>query len=65
MQRKDGRRIVSIENGSAAGGFGEAIGADVRLGWPDEFVPHGRVAELERRFGLDAGAVAEAVRGIM
>ncbi|MBR3221272.1 MAG: 1-deoxy-D-xylulose-5-phosphate synthase [Kiritimatiellae bacterium] len=62
MQRKDGRRIVSIENGSAAGGFGEAIGADVRFGWPDAFVPHGSVGELERRYGLDAESIAAALK---
>lgn len=64
-QRAAGCRIVSMENGVAAGGFGEAIGADARFGWPDEFVPHGRVDELERRYGQDAEAVAEAVRGMM
>ena len=57
-QRAGGRRIVSIENGSVAGGFGEAIGADVRFGWPDAFVPHGSVVELERRYGLDAESIA-------
>ena len=61
-QRAGGRRIVSIENGVAAGGFGEAIGADMRFGWPDEFVPHGSVDGLERRFGQDAGSIAEAIR---
>ena len=60
-QRAAGMKIVSIENGSLAGGFGEAIGADLRFGWPDEFVPHGRVDELERRFSLDAGAIAAAL----
>ena len=60
-QRAAGMKIVSIENGALAGGFGEAIGADLRFGWPDEFVPHGRVDELERRFSLDAGAIAAAL----
>jgi transketolase C-terminal domain/subunit len=54
-------KIISIENCALAGGFGEAIGADLRFGWPDEFVPHGRVDELERRFSLDAGAIAAAL----
>ena len=60
-QRSAGCRIVSLENGSAAGGFGEAIGADVRLGWPDKFVPHGKVADLEQRFGLDIDSIAKVV----
>ena len=62
-QRAAGCRIVSLENGSAAGGFGEAIGADLRFGWPDRFIPHGKVDELERRFGLDPDSIAEAING--
>lgn len=61
-QRAAGKRIVSIENGSAAGGFGEAIGADMRFGWPDSFVPHGSVEELERRCGLDVDSITEALK---
>ena len=57
-QREEGKRIVSLENASVAGGFGESIGADLRLGWPDAFVPHGSVADLERRHGLDVDALA-------
>ena len=62
-QRAAGCRIVSLENGSVAGGFGEAIGADLRFGWPDRFIPHGKVDELERRFGLDPDSIAEAING--
>ena len=60
-QRAAGALIVSLENGSVAGGFGEAIGADVRFGWPDVFVGHGTVAELEHLHGLDAEAIAARV----
>ena len=62
-QRAAGCRIVSLENGSAAGGFGEALGADMRFGWPDRFIPHGRVDELERMFGLDVDSIVEAING--
>lgn len=62
-ERKAGMRIVSIENGAVAGGFGEAIGADVKFGWPDRFIPHGTVAELERRYGFDEKAITEALNG--
>ena len=61
-QRAEGMKIVSLENGSAAGGFGEAIGADLRFGWPDEFIPHGRTPELEVEYGLDAASVAASVK---
>ncbi len=60
-QRSGGARIVSLENGAVAGGFGEAIGADMRFGWPDEFVAHGSVAELEAAHGLTAEAIAESI----
>ena len=64
VQRAAGKRIVSIENGAVAGGFGEAIGADLRFGWPDEFIPHGSVAELERRYHFDVGSITETIRNI-
>ena len=57
-QRAANARIVSLENGSVAGGFGEAIGADIRFGWPDAYVPHGSVADLESAYGLNAEAIA-------
>ena len=63
-QRAAGMKIVSIENGAVAGGFGEAIGADLRFGWPDEFIPHGSVAELERRYHFDIGSITETIRNI-
>lgn len=61
-QRKAGMTIVSLENGSVAGGFGESIGADIKFGWPDEFIPHGSQAELEKKYGLDAASIADALR---
>ena len=64
-QRKAGMSVASLENAAAAGGLGETIGADFRFGWPDEFVPHGSPAELERRYGLDAEAVAAKLAAAM
>lgn len=61
-QRAEGMAIVSLENGAAACGLGEAIGADLRLGWPDEFIPHGTQAELEEKYGLDEAGAASAIR---
>ena len=64
-QRAAGMAVASLENAAAAGGIGEAIGADFRFGWPDEFVPHGSPAELELRYGLDAGSVASKLVAAM
>ncbi|MBR1587704.1 MAG: 1-deoxy-D-xylulose-5-phosphate synthase [Kiritimatiellae bacterium] len=58
-QRAAGARIASLENGAATGGFGEAIGADVRFGWPDSYIQHGSVPELEAACGLDAKSIAD------
>ena len=60
-QRAAGAFVVSLENGAVAGGFGEALGADLRFGWPDAFVGHGSVEELERDFGFTAQDVAQRV----
>lgn len=61
-QRAAGMKIVSLENAAVAGGLGEAIGADVKFGWPDVFIPHGSQAELERRYGLDVDAIVAALK---
>ena len=60
-QRAAGMFIASLENGSVAGGFGEAIGADARFGWPDAFVGHGSAEELELAIGFTAQDVAQGV----
>lgn len=59
LQRKAGMKIVSIENGAVKGGLGEALGADLKFGWPDEFIPHGSQSELEKKYLLDAESIAD------
>ena len=61
-QRAAGMKIVSLENGSAIGGLGDAIGADVKFGWPDRFIPHGAPAELEQRYGLDVDSIVSTLQ---
>ena len=61
--RAAGAFVASLENGSVMGGFGEAIGADMKFGWPDEFVGHGSAAELERAARFDVDSVAQAISG--
>ena len=61
-ERAKGMKIVSLENGCVAGGFGEAIGADVKFGWPDRFIPHGAPAELEQRYGLDVDSIVSTLQ---
>jgi len=63
-QRAAGKIIVSIENGVTAGGFGESIAADLRFGWPDEFVAHGSVADLEMLHKFDVETIVAACKRI-
>ncbi len=59
--------IVTLENGVRDGGFGSAVeealadfgyaGRALRVGWPNEFVPHGDLATLRLRYGLTPEAV--------
>ena len=60
-QRDAGMRIVSLENGSVIGGLGDAIGADLKFGWPDEFIAHGTQSELESRYGLDVDSIVKTI----
>ena len=61
-QRAAGKLIASIENGALAGGFGEAIGADLKFGWPDEFIVHGSQMELENRYRLDVDSITAEIK---
>src|SRR5215216_2101501 len=66
------RLVVTVEDNVLAGGFGSAVAevlADdevatplLRLGIPDEFLPHGKREVLLAELGLDAVGIAERVR---
>lgn len=66
-QTAAGATIVTLENGSVAGGFGSSVqeavpGAKVlRFGWPDSFIPQGTVSGLESANGLAASQIADAI----
>jgi 1-deoxy-D-xylulose-5-phosphate synthase len=64
-------KIITVEDGTVAGGFGSAIlefmnehnyKAEVKiLGIPDRLVEHGTPKELQRECGYDAEAIKEVV----
>lgn len=64
------RRIITVEDGSIAGGFGSAIvefaahhnyNVEIRtLGLPDKFIEHGLPDELYKLCGLDYESLAKA-----
>lgn len=63
------KKVVTVEDGSLAGGLGSAVleffaehGYQIevkRIGIPDEFVTHGTVAELRHACHMDAKSIAE------
>ncbi|MDR2156464.1 MAG: 1-deoxy-D-xylulose-5-phosphate synthase [Clostridiales Family XIII bacterium] len=65
---RGGAPLLILEDNVVKGGFGESVLAflaengygnrALALGWPDDFVTHGSVAELRAHCGLDAAAVA-------
>ena len=66
-------RVITVEEGSLAGGFGAAImerceqlGLDGmrfhRIGIPDEYVHHGAQDVLRAQYDLDAAGIARRVR---
>jgi 1-deoxy-D-xylulose-5-phosphate synthase len=70
-----GRRcglLITMEDHVLAGGFGSAVLETVneldmavpvvRIGWPDEFIEHGKVDTLRQKYGLTAEAAMEKAR---
>ncbi len=70
-----GRRcglFITMEDHVLAGGFGSAVlevinelelaVPVVRIGWPDEFIEHGKVDALRQKYGLTADAAMEKAR---
>jgi len=73
---KPGARIITVEEGSLAGGFGAAVMeraqelglADVafhRIGIPDEYVHHGTQDVLRAQYDLHAEGIARRVRDFL
>ena len=64
--------LITLEDHVLAGGFGSAVletlnGLElqvpvVRVGWPDEFIEHGKVDALRMKYGLTAEAALERAR---
>jgi 1-deoxy-D-xylulose-5-phosphate synthase len=69
------RAVVTVEDGTTIGGFGDAVlealaqaGVTVpvrRLGLPDSFIEHGAQPLLLHKLGLDAEGVATATRELL
>ncbi len=63
---------MTLEDHVLAGGFGSAVLETlndlevqtpvVRVGWPDEFIEHGKVEALREKYGLTAEAALARMR---
>ena len=63
--------VVTVEDNVGAGGFGGAVlealaphglaGRVRTIALPDQFLPHGKAADILREHGLDAAGVAKSV----
>jgi len=64
--------LITLEDHALAGGFGSAVLETlselelpvpvVRVGWPDQFIEHGKVESLREKYGLTAEAALERAR---
>ena len=64
--------ILTMEDHVLAGGFGSAVlevlsnasvnTAVVRIGWPDQFIEHGKPDDLRAKYGLSVKAALEKLR---
>jgi 1-deoxy-D-xylulose-5-phosphate synthase len=67
--------VVTMEDHVLAGGFGSAVLESlnaqeidvpvIRVGWPDEFIEHGKVEALRAKYGLTAEAAMDRVRPML
>jgi len=67
--------LVTLEDHVLAGGFGSAVletlstaGIDtsvIRVGWPDQFIEHGKPEALRAKYGLTAEAALERVKPLL
>lgn len=69
------KTVITFEDGILNGGFGDAVleyanekdfkGKIIRKGYPDEFIEHGSVEELEQKVGLDEESILELLNDLI
>ncbi len=63
-------KLITLEEGAIRGGFGEALLHELNprtsrpllLGYPDRFIPHGAIPDLEKSIGLGSREIADRLR---
>ncbi|MFA7493679.1 MAG: transketolase C-terminal domain-containing protein, partial [Proteiniphilum sp.] len=72
----DYERVITVEEGTINGGFGSAVSEFLaenkirhiklsHIGLPDEFITHGTVADLKRKYKLDVTGLTDTIRSIV
>lgn len=63
--------LVTIEDNSSSGGFGEGVRAGISdckilsISYPDQFIKHGTIRELEHKHGLDKESIYKKIKEII
>ena len=70
-KKKKKKTVATIEDGTIIGGLGSKVEElifenklDINLekfAYPDEFIKHGSVSEIEEKYGLDVGSIVECL----
>ena len=62
-------RLVTIEDNCISGGLGETIKSNLskcykttNFAYPDEFIKHGSIPEIERKYGLDIDSIYKKIK---
>lgn len=69
------RKVITIEDNILKGGLGSAVQDIIvkenlediifkKYGYPDEFIKHGSVSELEKKYGLDAEGIVKDLENL-
>ncbi len=66
------KQVITIEDGTIIGGLGEKVENLIfenklnselkKFAYPDEFVKHGNVDEIEEKYGLDVGSIVKCLK---
>jgi 1-deoxy-D-xylulose-5-phosphate synthase len=67
--------VLTLEDHVLRGGFGSAVLEElsnlrlstpvVRIGWPDQFIEHGKIDSLRAKYGITADAAIEKLRPVL
>ena len=62
-------RLVTIEDNCISGGLGETIKSNLskcykttNFAYPDEFIKHGSIPEIEHKYGLDVDSIYKNIK---